>query len=73
MSYSSNGSVEGQFPPEPDNLDISLGKCTSIISLSGLADLLSALESEIGRLPAPYPLFADELEDGIATLLEVGE
>ena len=73
MSQSNNVPVGGQFPPGPENLDISLEGGSSIISLSGLADLLSALEFEIGSLPSPYPLFARELEAGISASLEVAE
>ena len=73
MTYSSSGSVDGQLPREPDNLNISLGKCTSTISLTGLIDLLSALDPEISELPSPYPLFARELEAGIAASLQVAE
>ena len=73
MSYFNDGPVDGQFPPEPANLNISLVKCTSIISLTGLIDLLSALDPEISELPSPYPLFARELMDGIAASLQVAE
>ena len=36
------------------------------LSLVGLRDLLEALSTEIQELPPPYPLFAVELEEGLA-------
>ena len=73
MAHSSNGLAEGQFPPERDDLNLSLGKHASIVSLGGLLDLISALDAEISEMPYPYPRFAHELADGIAASTKVAE
>ncbi|MCH7792682.1 MAG: hypothetical protein IID31_10435 [Planctomycetes bacterium] len=47
------------------------GNSGPTISLAGLLDLLDVLESEVGELPSPAPLFAHELERALAETLGV--
>lgn len=63
----------GQHLPNPDDLTLPQGGTTPIMSLTGLVDLLSALEPELSELPPPYPLFAHELTVGILDRLGVKE
>lgn len=73
MAQFSNGFADGQPPQNLDNFDISAEGTTSIVSLVGLVDLLTALETELATLPSPLELFAMELRDGIAESLEAPE
>ena len=48
-----------------------LGSTTPTLSLSGLHDLLIALESEIAAFPVPADLFARELEQCLVEASEL--
>ena len=58
------GTVPGQLNPLAVAPQDSPG-----LSLGGLRDLLEALAPQIRELPSPLPLFATELEEGLAEQL----
>ena len=72
MTQFSNGSADNQPSQEPENLALPLGDDTPLMSLQGVADLLTAMEPELASLPQPYPLFANELVTGILERMGVG-
>ena len=72
MTHCSDGLDAGQSASEANDSVISLGQTTSIMSLPGVADLLTAMESKLAVLPPPYPLFARELVSGILERMGVG-
>ena len=73
MKNLNNGSAVSPPPQNLDNFDISVEGTPSIMSLTGLVDLLTALETELATLPIPLSLFATELRDGISVSLAVTE
>ena len=58
-------------PPQPDTPPFE--KTTPTLSLSGLRDLLAALELELASLPSPTGLFAMELRECLEEKLEGSE
>ena len=58
-------------PPQPDTPRFE--KTTPTLSLSGLRDLLAALELELASLPSPTGLFAMELRECLEEKLEGSE
>ena len=64
MTYSSD---------ELEGIQLPQGSDTPIMSLAGVADLLTAMESELADLPSPLPLFSRELAAGILERLGVSE
>ena len=73
MTQFNNDPSDGQCLPDHENLPVPNGDDTPIMSLTGVADLLSAMESELAVLPSPYPLFAKELASGILEQLRVSK
>ena len=73
MAQFTNDPGDGQRLPDHENLPVPDGDDTPIMSLAGVADLLTAMELELADLPSPYPLFAHELAAGILDRIGVKE
>ena len=58
-----------QIIDQPTNVGNPSSNSGPTVSLAGLLDLLDVLESEVGELPNPAPLFAHELGLALAKTL----
>ena len=72
MTQFNNDPSDGQCLPDHENLPVPNGDDTPIMSLPGVADLLTAMESKLAVLPPPSPLFARALVSGILVRMGVG-